>query len=119
MSCSQRRASGPEGVQSDPGTGPRTPTLVNGEVAYSALDVRVAAHSRALLSRGVEARHLGTLRRVAEREIGVVDDFTYPLRQVRTEYSREQVLAITAEVAREVAALRAVLTERELGVTLR
>jgi DNA-binding transcriptional MerR regulator len=89
--------------------------LVNGETAFSALDVRVAAHSRALLSRGVDARLLGSLRRVAEREIGVIDDVTSPLRQVGNDYSPEQVLQITAEVAREVGALRNVLVERELN----
>jgi hypothetical protein len=89
--------------------------LVNGETAFSALDVRVAAHSRALLSRGVDARLLGSLRRVAEREIGVIDDVTSPLRQVGNEYSPEQVRLITAEVAREVGALRNVLVERELA----
>ena len=95
-----------------------TPVLVNDEVAYSALDVRVAAHSRALLARGVDARHLGTLRRVAEREVGVVDEITYPVRQGPTELSREHVVALISEVAREVAALRSVLTERELGANL-
>lgn len=89
--------------------------LVNGETAFSALDVRVAAHSRALLSRGVDARLLGSLRRVAEREIGVIDDVTAPLRQVGVEYSPEQVRQMTAEVAREVGALRTVLVERELN----
>jgi DNA-binding transcriptional MerR regulator len=89
--------------------------LVSGETAFSALDVRVAAHSRALLSRGVDARLLGSLRRVAEREIGVIDDLTSPLRQAGNEYSPEQVRLITADVAREVGALRNVLVERELN----
>ena len=88
--------------------------LVNGETSFSALDVRVAAHSRALLARGVDARLLGSLRRVAEREIGVVDDLTAPLRQSGIDYSPEQVRDITSDVAREVAALRNVLVEREL-----
>ncbi len=86
----------------------------NGETVFSALDVRVAAHSRALLSRGVDPRLLGSLRRVAEREVGVVDDLTVPLRRGATEYSPEQVRDITSDVAREVAALRNVLVEREL-----
>jgi DNA-binding transcriptional MerR regulator len=89
--------------------------LVNGETSFSALDVRVAAHSRALLSRGVDARLLGSLRRVAEREIGVIDDLTAPLRQVGSEYSPDQARQITADVAREVGALRNVLVEREVN----
>jgi hypothetical protein len=91
---------------------------VNGEACFSALDVRVAAHSRSLLNRGVEPRLLGSLRRIAEREVGVVDDLTFPLRQ-GTEHSVDQVRAITADVAREVAALRNVLVERELNQYLR
>jgi DNA-binding transcriptional MerR regulator len=88
---------------------------VHGETVFSALDVRVAAHSRALLSRGVDARLLGSLRRVAEREVGIVDDLTVPLRQGATDYTPEQVREITVDVAREVAALRNVLVERELN----
>jgi len=95
-----------------------TPMVFDGETMYSALDVRVAAHARALLSRGVDARLLGSLRRVAEREMGVVDDLTLPLRQ-GGDASREQVRVITTEVAREVAALRTVLVERELLAYLR
>jgi hypothetical protein len=91
---------------------------VNGEACFSALDLRVAAHSRALLNRGVEPRLLGSIRRVAEREIGVIDDLTFPLRQ-GTEHSVDQVRAISADVAREVAALRNVLVERELHQYLR
>jgi DNA-binding transcriptional MerR regulator len=91
-----------------------TSVLVNRETSFSALDVRVAAHSRALLVRGVDARLLGSLRRVAEREIGVVDDLTAPLRQGGSERTSDEVRAITTDVAREVAALRNVLLEREL-----
>jgi DNA-binding transcriptional MerR regulator len=91
-----------------------TPVVVEGETMYGALDVRVAAHSRALLVRGVDARLLGSLRRVAEREIGVVDDLTLALRQAGAPYSRDEVRAITSDVAREVASLRSVLVEREL-----
>jgi len=96
-----------------------TPLVVNDETVYGAFDVRVAAHSRALLARGVDARHLASLRRVAQREVGVVDEATYPLRQVGSGYSRDQVVAITGDVARDVAALRNVLVERELGDYLR
>jgi DNA-binding transcriptional MerR regulator len=92
-----------------------TPVVLDGETVYGALEVRVAAHARALLARGVDVRLLGSLRRVAERELGVVDDLTFPLRQVGSTHTRAEVLAITADVAREVAALRSVLVERELA----
>ncbi len=96
-----------------------SPVVVDDETVYGAFDVRVAAHSRALLARGVDARHLGSLRRVAQREVGVVDEATFPLRQTGSSYTPEQVLAITSDVAREVAALRSVLVERELNTFLR
>ncbi|HEY5105049.1 MAG TPA: MerR family transcriptional regulator [Acidimicrobiales bacterium] len=92
-----------------------TPLVIEGETVYSAFDVRVAALSRALLSRGVDARLLGSLRRIAEREVGVIDELTLPLRQGGSELSRDRVLEISAEVAREVSALRAVLFEREIA----
>ena len=96
-----------------------SPVVIDGETMYGALDVRVAAHSRALLARGVDARLLGSLRRIAEREIGVIDDLTAPLRQAGAGYSGEQVRTITADVAREVGSLRSVLMERELHDYLR
>jgi DNA-binding transcriptional MerR regulator len=96
-----------------------TPVVLDGETMYGALDVRVAAHSRALLARGVDIRLLGSLRRIAEREVGVIDDLTAPLRQFGSEHSRDDVQIITSEVAREVASLRSVLLERELNAYLR
>ena len=91
---------------------------VNGEPCFSALDLRVAAHSRALLNRGVEARLLGSIRRVAEREMGVVDDLTFPLRQ-GTEHTVDQVRAISGREGEKWRALRNVLVERELHQYLR
>ena len=96
-----------------------TPVVLEGGTSYSALDVRVAAFSRALLSRGVDARLLGSLRRIVEREIGVIDELTLALRQSPKELSRDYILAVTTEVAGEVAALRSVLLERELSAYLR
>jgi hypothetical protein len=95
------------------------PVVVEGETLYGALDVRIAAHARALIERGVEVRQLGSLRRIAEREVGVVDELTSPLRRVGTTLSPEQIAQLTGDVAREVAALRTVLVERELGIYLR
>jgi DNA-binding transcriptional MerR regulator len=91
------------------------PLAMENETVFSAVDVRVAALSRALLSRGVDARVLGSLRRIAEREVGVIDELTWPLRQVGCELSSEEVRDVSAEVAREVTALRNVLVEREIA----
>jgi DNA-binding transcriptional MerR regulator len=91
------------------------PVVIDNETMYGAVEIRVAALSRALLARGVDARLLGSLRRIAEREVGVIDELTLPLRQVGCELSRSEILEISAEVAREVTALRSVLVEREIA----
>jgi DNA-binding transcriptional MerR regulator len=92
-----------------------TPVEVEGETMLSAIDVRVAAHARALLARGVDARLLGSLRRIAEREMGVIDELTHSLRSANRENSHTQALAVAADVAREVTSLCNVLVERELS----
>ena len=69
---------------------------------------------RSLLDRGVDLRVLGSVRRIAEREISMVDDLTAALRARGSEIEPEAARAITADVAREVAALRRELYERAL-----
>jgi DNA-binding transcriptional MerR regulator len=96
-----------------------TPVEIEGETMLGAFDVRVAAYARALLARGVDARLLGSLRRIAEREIGVIDELTQSLRRVDNECSRTQALAVVADVARDVTSLCNVLVERELSTYLR
>ncbi len=91
------------------------PVLIDRRVSFTALDVRVGAVAGSLMERGVDIRLLGSLRRVAEREIGLVDDLTHPLRAKGSGISVERARAVSAEVAEEVAALRAVLYERALA----
>jgi DNA-binding transcriptional MerR regulator len=90
------------------------PVLIDRQVSFTALDVRVGAVASSLMERGVDIRLLGSLRRVAEREIALVDDLTHPLRAQGSGVSAERARAVSAEVAEEVAALRAVLYERAL-----
>jgi hypothetical protein len=68
-----------------------------------------------LLTRGVEVRLLGSLRRNVEREVGVVEDLTQPLRAPGSHVSAEHAHEVVAAVASEVAALRVLLLERTLG----
>jgi DNA-binding transcriptional MerR regulator len=91
-----------------------TPVAINRQVSFTEWDVRVAAIVSLLTERGVELRLLGSLRRVAEREIACVDDLTNPLRVKGSSVSAEKANAVTAEVAAEVAVLRTVLYERAL-----
>ena len=90
------------------------PATSRGEMAYSDLDVRVASAVTLLLARGVDVRLLGSLRRVVEREVAVVEDLTEPLRASGTRVSPEGVSAVRAAVAQEVEALRGVLHERAI-----
>ncbi len=85
------------------------------ETVFSALDVRVATAAGVLVHRGVDVRLLGALRRVVERELGVVDDLTEPLRGPASVVAPAAAGRVVAQVAAEVATLRTVLYERELG----
>lgn len=88
------------------------PETVARETAFTALDVRVAIAAGVLMARGVDARRLATLRRVVEREIGIVDEWTMPLRQPGSAIERDAALELTRSVVADAAALRAVLYER-------
>ena len=90
------------------------PTTVARQSVYSGADVRVAAIAANLVERGIDPRFLGSLRRVADREVGLIDELTQPLRAKGSGVSPEKARAITTEVAAEVAALREVLRERAL-----
>lgn len=91
------------------------PVKVGTDLAFSESDVRVAKAVNALLERGLDIRLLGSVRRVAEREIGLIDDLAAPLRSRGSGLSSEQAQGATVELAGEVAALRALLYERALS----
>ncbi len=91
------------------------PVLLGNEIAFTEFDVRVAAVAVVLLERGVDVRLLGSLRRVAEREVGLIDELSAPLHQKGSGLSGEQARGVTVELAAEVAALRSVLYERALS----
>jgi DNA-binding transcriptional MerR regulator len=90
------------------------PVLLGNEVAFTEFDVQVAAVAAILLERGVDVRLLGSLRRVAEREVGLIEDLSAPLRTKGSGLSGEQAQGVTIELAAEVGALRSVLYERAL-----
>jgi hypothetical protein len=85
------------------------------EIAFTECDVRVATVVNALLERGLDIRLLGSVRRVAEREIGLLEDLSAPLRSKGSGLTSEQAQGVTTELAGEVAALRALLYERALS----
>ncbi|HEY5438120.1 MAG TPA: MerR family transcriptional regulator [Acidimicrobiales bacterium] len=90
------------------------PVSLGRDMAFTQYDVRVATCANALIARGLDVRLLGSLRRVAEREVGLVDDLSAPLRSRASGLSGEQAQSVTVELASEVSALRDVLYERAL-----
>jgi hypothetical protein len=95
------------------------PSNVAGETVFTQFDVRVAQCAAALLTRGVDGRLLGSLRRIVERELGVVDDLTELVRHAGGRISEGKSQRVAAAVASEVAALRLVLYERALAEYLK
>jgi DNA-binding transcriptional MerR regulator len=96
-----------------------SPQVRSDGAVFSSHDVRVGLAARALLARGLEPRLLGSLRRVVEREVGVLDDLTLRFRTPGSRLSPEEARQATSEVAREVSVLRSVLHERALRDYLR
>ncbi len=105
----------PEALNQLLATGLIEPQRRSGETLYRAIDLRVCAQARALLERGVDVRLLGALRRVVEREVGIIDDLTAALRQAGPGGAGERAEAMCREIAHEVSALRAVLSERAVS----
>ena len=92
-----------------------TPSSIGNATVFCDADVQMAATANALLQRGLDIRLLGSLRRVAEREIGILDDLSAPLRSRGSGLTVEQAHTVTEELASDVAALRALLYERALA----
>jgi hypothetical protein len=90
------------------------PVSLGREIAFTEFDVQIATLAQTILDRGLDIRLLGSLRRVAEREIGVIDDLSAPLRSKGSTCTAEQTQNATVEVAAEIGALRSVLYERAL-----
>jgi len=73
---------------------------------YTAKDVQVAKTFSALSARGVDARRLSAVKRIAEREAEVVSELTTSVRYDRN-MTEEESAHVVAEVSREVALFRA------------
>jgi DNA-binding transcriptional MerR regulator len=91
------------------------PVTVANETAFTGVDLRIAQLAAPLIERGVDVRLLGSLRRVVEREIGILDDLTQPLRAPGTAVPADEAHATERDVAVELAALRSELFQRALS----
>ena len=90
------------------------PVTVANETAFTGLDLRIARAASPLVERGADIRLLGSLRRVVEREIGILDDLTQPLRTQGNGVSADTAHRVAKDVAQEIDALRAELFTRAL-----
>ena len=98
-----------------PRDGTRVAGVAGGRDAFNEIDLRIAKAAGALLGRGVDGRFLGALRRVVEREVGVIEDLTEPLRSRARRATPEQTRAEVAAVSDEVEALRAAAARARAG----
>ena len=89
-----------------------SPVMHDGEPRYRALDVAVARCCGTLLRDGADPRVLGALRRVVEREVGIIDDLTADVRASGS--GPAETTAVRLAAAGDVESLRAALFEREL-----
>ena len=90
-----------------------SPVSRNGVSAFNSYDVVIVQSAATLLRNGADARLLGALRRVVERQVGILDDLTADLRGGTSTPS--EVAGAKWDVARDVESLRAGLFERALN----
>lgn len=109
----------PEAFNQILGAGLVSAQRVGGESVFRAIDVRVCERAKALLDRGVDPRFLTQLRRLAERETGIIDDLTAPLRRGAAPEVAARARELVVSIAGEVSALRDALSGRELDEFLR
>jgi hypothetical protein len=91
-----------------------TPVQSDNGLTFSGADLDVARRAEPLLSRGIDARLLGSLRRTAEREIGLIEDILVSLRNSQRDRQDLGDGVLTYDVANDVAQLRGALSARAI-----
>ena len=86
-------------------------SLSNDEV-FSDVDVRIGYSLSGLIDRGVDVRILSALRRVVDREVGVLEDIIASQPSLK---SADGAREVATELAGELGQLRAALHERALN----
>lgn len=109
----------PEALNQLIGAGLVAPQRVHGETVFRVSDVRICERAKALLERGVDLRFLTQLRRLAQRETGIVEDLTAPLRRGARPEMAGRTRELVANIASEVCALRDAFSRREFDDFLR
>jgi DNA-binding transcriptional MerR regulator len=91
-----------------------SPETVANQSTFNQLDLRVARALKVLLARNIDVRLLGSLRRNVEREIGLLNDVTSPVRPSKKATSAREAHDTARSIALEISALRAELFARSL-----
>jgi DNA-binding transcriptional MerR regulator len=91
-----------------------SPETVANQSTFNQLDLRVARAVKVLLARNIDVRLLGSLRRNVEREIGLLNDVTAPVRPSKKTPSAREAHDTARTIALEISALRAELFARSL-----
>jgi len=89
-------------------------SLSNDEV-FTDVDVRIGYSLSGLIDRGVDVRILSALRRVVDREVGVLEDIIASQPSLK---SADGAREVATELAGELGQLRAALHERALNIFL-
>jgi len=89
------------------------PVSREGVGTFDSYDVAIVQSAATLLRNGADVRLLGALRRVVERQVGILDGLTADLRAGTS--TPGEVTAAKWDVARDVESLRAGLFERALN----
>lgn len=90
-----------------------SPVSQGANTTFDSLDVAIVQAAATILRSGADPRLLGALRRVVERQVGIIDDLTADLRG--SSNTPSEITTVQRSVAREVEVLRAGLFERALN----
>lgn len=91
----------------------------NGSTAYDATDLEVAKIARDFLKLGLEARHLKTLRRLAETEADLYAQMVTPAIRTRRPQAREEATETLSELASLSRQMRRAFFTQSLRATLK
>ncbi|NNN02495.1 MAG: MerR family transcriptional regulator [Acidimicrobiaceae bacterium] len=111
LSLASHRGVEPEVVNRLVSLGAIVPRIIDGETSVETGDVRIALAASALYRAGADLRVVTSVRRLVDRELGVVVESAGDLRhRVGPEEARRAMV----QLAREISSLREALYEREL-----
>ncbi len=112
LALASQRGVDPEVVNRLVALGALSPRIVDGETTVEEADVRIALAATALYRAGADLRVVTSVRRLVERELGVVEESAGDLRH---RVGADEARRAMSQLAREIASLRDAVYERELS----